>query len=104
MLHALFTKFGFQAVAQKRSGGYMTAGSPFMAHDGELVIPSNSGLVANSSVTQAILKAGIDRLTGAPSAMQGGGDTIVAPNTVNNTSYVNNGVEVRRALPLVAVG
>ena len=92
------------AVAGKKTGGYMTAGSPFMAHDGELVIPSNSGLVANSSVTQAILKAGIDRLTGAPSAMQGGGDTIVAPNTVNNTSYVNNGVEIRRALPLVAVG
>ena len=89
---------------EKRSGGYMTAGSPFIAHEGELVMPSNSGLVANSSVTQAILKACMDRLTGAPSAGEGGGNTIVAPSSVNNTSYVNSGVEIRRELPLVAVG
>lgn len=91
-------------LSAKETGGYMTAGSPFIAHEGELVMPSNSGLVANSSVTQAILKAGMDRLTGAPSAGEGGGNTIVAPSSVNNTSYVNSGVEIRRELPLVAVG
>ena len=97
--------FRFKTLPNKRSGGFMTAGAPFIAHEGELVVPSSSGLVLNKNVTQAILKAGIDRYASGTA----GGSTIaapivtVAPTSSNHTTFTNQTMVTRRALPLVAV-
>ena len=89
----------------KQTGGSITPGVPFIAHEGELVVPSTSGLVLNQSVTQSILKAGIERYSNAGGGGGAGGNNIitVAPTNASNTSITNTSMVTRRALPFVAV-
>ena len=61
-----------KAPPKKETGGSITPGVPFIAHEGELVVPSTSGLVLNQSVTQSILRAGIERYSNAAG---GGGNS-----------------------------
>ena len=89
-----------------QAGGMYGARSPFVAHEGEIVLPSQSGLVMNKNLSQAILKAGLDRAL--EGGMTGGGGSsgqtmINAPQTVSTTNFVDQQVGTKRSLPLVAV-
>ena len=86
-------------------GGRFQKGQPFIAREGghsELIIPSTSGLVVNRNLTQAILKAGLDRAVGSGTAGgEGDGGQVIITNapTVSNTSYVDQTVSTKRHLP-----
>ena len=84
-------------------GGRFQMGQPFIAGEKgpEAVIPSTSGLVVNRNLTQAILKAGLDRAAsgGTAGGVDGGQMIITNAPTVSNTSYVDQTVSTKRHLP-----
>jgi len=89
---------------KKQSGGSFSGFDPFIAHEGELIMPrQSSGLVLNRAATNAILSAGLNRLATANQGdAQGGGNaTFVNAPRVNNSQVNNNTIPIRRSLPIV---
>ena len=95
------------------TGAYMAKGGPFRMSQPfiagekgpEAVLPSTSGLVVNRNLTQAILKAGLDRAAGGGTAGGGGGGgqmIITNAPTIANTSYVDQTISTKRHLPNIS--
>ena len=89
----------------QKSGGSFSGFDPFIAHEGELIMPrQSSGLVLNRAATNAILSAGLNRLATANQGdTQGGGGspTLINAPKVTNSTTTQTAMPIRRPLPIV---
>ena len=88
----------------QKSGGSFSGFDPFIAHEGELIMPrQSSGLVLNRAATNAILSAGLNRLATANQgdAQGGGSPTLINAPKVSNSTTTQTAMPIRRPLPIV---
>ena len=90
--------------SKKQTGGSFSGFDPFIAHEGELIMPrQSSGLVLNRAATNAIMSAGMNRLAAANQgdAQGGGSPTLINAPKVTNSTTTQTAMPISRPLPIV---